>query len=153
MTTETDTAREFLTGVLSQMKIGAEVAASESEDQILLDIQCADEEDVQRIIGRRGQVMDALQHLVGKVVSRTREGSGKPVVVDAAGYRTRHIERLEGLATRMAEKCLGQGSPVDLNPMTPHDRRIVHMTIAKLDGVSTESAGEGEDRHVVVHPA
>ncbi len=150
--TETDTAQEFLTGVLSRMKIGAEVEASENDDQIMLDIQCTEEQDVQRIIGRRGQVVDALQHLVGKVVSRSREGSGKPIVVDAAGYRHKHIERLEGLATRMAEKCLGQASPVDLNPMNPHDRRIINMTIAKIDGVSTESAGEGEDRHVVVHP-
>lgn len=143
-------AHEFLTGVLERMAIDAEVSVTELDDKILLEISC---DDVERIIGRRGQVVDALQHLVGKVVSRDRTGRrGKPVVVDAGGYRERHIERLQQLARRMSEKAISKGTEIDLNPMTPHDRRIVHMEIAQIEGVRTESEGAGDERHVVIIP-
>jgi spoIIIJ-associated protein len=125
---------------------------SEVDEKFVLDIQCEDEDDVQRVIGRRGQVIDALQHVVGKAVSRFRDEEYKPVIVDAADYRRRHIERLEGLAERMAEKARSSGRPVDLNPMPAHDRRIIHMALAEESGVETRSEGEGMDRHIVVFP-
>lgn len=149
-----DIAVEFLTGILERMEIRASVSVSEVEDKVVLDIACEQEDDVQRIIGRRGQVIDSIQHLVGKALSRFRgEEAYKPVVVDAADYRRRHIERLEGLAERMAEKCRDSGQPVDLNPMPAHDRRIVHLKLADVEDVETRSEGDGDDRHVVVFPA
>lgn len=143
----------FLSGVLQHMRIPAQVVMEEKDDRLLLEIQCANEDDTQRIIGRRGQVVDALQHLVGKVLVKVRGEKGKIVVVDAGGYRQRHIERLEELAGRMAEKCKSSGQPVELSPMPAHDRRIVHMAIAAVGGVSTRSEGEGDLRHIVVIPA
>jgi spoIIIJ-associated protein len=150
---EAQLARELLEGILSRMKIPAGVALREEEDRIVLDVSCEDDEDTQRVIGRRGQVVDALQHLLGKMMVKHRPERGKPIVVDTDGYRQRHIERLEGIASRSAEKCLERGRPVDLNPMPAHDRRIIHMTIARLHGVATRSEGEGDDRHVVVIPS
>ena len=97
-------------------------------------------------------LMDALQHLVAKKLARGRDDRGKAVVVDAGGYRKKHVEWLEGLAARMADKCRSSSSPVPLNPMSAYDRRIVHMALAEDDDVKTESDGEGEDRHVVVYP-
>jgi spoIIIJ-associated protein len=151
--TEVDRARELLEGILSRMKIPAGISVREEEDRIVLDVRCEDDDDTQRVIGRRGQVVDALQHLVGKMLVRHRPERGKPIVVDTDGYRQRHIERLEGLAARTAEKCLERGRPVDLNPMPAHDRRIIHMAIARLSGVATRSEGEGDDRHIVVLPS
>lgn len=151
--TPRDVALEFLDGILDRMDIAAAVTASEVDGKVVLDIACEDEEDVQRVIGRRGQVIDALQHLVTKATSRLREDEYKPVVVDAANYRQRHVERLEGLAARMADKCRKSGRPVDLSPMPAYDRRIIHMALAEEDGVQTRSEGEGEDRHIVVLPA
>lgn len=148
-----DVAAEFLGGILERMEIPAAISASEAEGKVVLDIACEREDDVQRVIGRRGQVIDALQHLVTKAVSRLRDDDYKPVVVDAANYRQRHVERLEGLAARMAEKCRKSGRPVDLNPMPAYDRRIIHMFLAEEDGVETRSEGEGEDRHIVVMPS
>ncbi len=145
----TEIAREFLSGMLERMDIDAEIAVSEEEDRVVLDVKC---DDVERIIGRRGQLVDALQHLVGKVVAKSRTERSKPIIVDAGGYRAKHIERLQGLAERMADKARESGTEVKLNPMTAHDRRIIHMTIAEIDGLSTRSDGEGEDRHVVVVP-
>lgn len=147
-----ETALEILRGILERMEIPASVSMSEVDEKFVLDIQCEDEDDVQRVIGRRGQVIDALQHVVGKAVSRFRDEEYKPVIVDAADYRRRHIERLEGLAERMAEKARSSGRPVDLNPMPAHDRRIIHMALAEESGVETRSEGEGMDRHIVVFP-
>lgn len=145
-----ESACNFLQGILERMDINADIDISEEDDKIILDISC---DNVERIIGRRGQVIDALQHLVSKGVYRERSGPrGKPIVLDADGYRLKHIERLESLAERMAEKAIKTGSVVELSPMTAHDRRIVHMTLADMEGVSTRSEGEGEDRHVLVVP-
>lgn len=154
--TDTDTtqvaenARQFLEGILERMDIDADVDIAEQDDKIILDIDC---DNVERVIGRRGQLIDALQHLVGKVSFRDRAGTrGKPIIVDADGYRLKQIERLESLADRMAQKAMDSGDIVELNPMSPHDRRIVHMALADLDGVSTRSEGEGDDRHILVIP-
>ncbi len=149
-----DQARDYLRGILDRMGITAEVTAREDEDKLVLDVACSSSDDVQRVIGRRGQVVDALQHLVSKMVGRGKsEGRGKPIVVDSGGYRQRHIDRLEGLAAKMAEKAKVSGRPVELDPMPPHDRRVIHMALAKVDGVATRSEGEGELRHIVVVPA
>ena len=156
----TERARELLVGMLERMGIPAEVETREEADKVVLDVKCKSEDDMQRIIGRRGQVVDALQHLIGKMLVKGKEKPeksegrerGKPVVVDAGGYRQRHIERLEGLAARMAEKAKSTGQPVDLSPMPAHDRRVIHMALANIEGVSTKSEGEGDLRHIVVLP-
>lgn len=148
-------ATTLLEGLLERMGIDAKVEAEELDDKLSLKIECSEDEDTQRIIGRRGQVVDAFQHLVNKMLGqgRERDDRGKPVQVDAGGYRERHVERLESLAERMAAKVKESGEPVDLNPMSAYDRRIVHMRLAELDGIATRSEGEGEDRHIVVFPA
>ncbi|MCP4445878.1 MAG: KH domain-containing protein [Myxococcales bacterium] len=145
-------AINLLEGMLERMNIEAQVEGEEAKDKLLLRIECDAEEQTQRIIGRRGQVVDAFQHLLNKMLSRDREERGKPVIVDAGGYRERHVERLEGLAERSAEKARESGEAVDLNPMSAYDRRIVHMRLAELDGVTTQSEGEGDSRHIVVFP-
>lgn len=142
-------ALEYLQGILDRMDIKATVEVVNTDEKIMLNIDC---EEVERVIGRRGQVVDALQHLVGKMVSQHRVGRGKPVIVDAGDYRARHVERLESLAVRMGEKSIESQKNVDLSPMTAYDRRIVHMALAEVTGVTTRSEGEGERRHVVVVP-
>jgi spoIIIJ-associated protein len=156
-------ASEFLIGVLERMGISADIDVREEPDKFVLDVQTTDTE---LVIGRRGVVVDALQHVVNKVVYRERAAGraptsggldksekGKPFVVDAGGYRDRQIERLKSLAQRMAEKALATNEIVALSPMSPHDRRIVHMAIAEIPGLATRSEGEGDDRHILVMPA
>ncbi len=129
---------------------GSSIDVNEGDDKIVLEIQTADPEVV---IGRKGQVVDALQHLVSKVVYRERAGEkGKPIVVDAGGYREKHVQRLESLAQRMGEKALSTQAIVELSPMSAHDRRIVHMAIAAIPGLTSRSEGEGDDRHILVVP-
>lgn len=141
-------ARAFLIGVLERMEIHADVAVFEKDDKIVLDIDC---DDIERITGRRGQLMEALQHLVSKVSYHDRmTGDGKPIVVDAGGFREKQIEKLIELAERTADEVLDTGATIELSPMSAHDRRIVHMALADMDGVTTRSEGEGDDRRVLV---
>lgn len=159
-------ASDFLLGVLERMGVSADIDVREETDKVVLDIQT---KDAELIIGRRGVVIDALQHLVNKVVYRDRTSErgerergergerdrgerGKPLVIDAGGFRDKQTERLRTLAQRMAERALTNQEIVELQPMTPHDRRIVHMAIAEMQGLSSRSEGEGEDRHILLVP-
>ena len=160
-------ASDFLLGVLERMGVSADIDVREEADKVVLDIQT---KDAELIIGRRGVVIDALQHLVNKVVYRERSGErgerngergerdgergerGKPLVIDAGGFRDKQVERLRTLAQRMSERALTNQEIVELQPMTPHDRRIVHMAIAEIAGLSSRSEGEGDDRHILLVP-
>ncbi len=144
-------ASEFLLGVLERMGISADIDIKDDTDKTVLEIQTGDTE---LVIGRRGVVIDALQHLVNKAVFKEkRDEKTKPLVVDAGGFRDKQVERLRTLAQRTAEKALQTKQIVELQPMSPHDRRIVHMAIAEIPGLSSRSEGEGEDRHILVVPA
>jgi tRNA modification GTPase len=96
-------ASEFLLGVLERMGISADIDIKDDPDKTVLEIQT---KDTELVIGRRGVVMDALQHLVNKVVYRDRTGDRtKPLVVDAGGFRDKQLERLRSIAQKMGEKA------------------------------------------------
>ncbi len=144
-------ASEFLLGVLERMGISADIDVKDDSDKTVLEIQTGDTE---LVIGRRGVVIDALQHLVNKAVYKERSTERtKPLVVDAGGFRDKQVERLRSIAQKMGEKARETKQIVPLQPMTPHDRRIVHMAIAEMEGLSSRSEGEGEDRHITIVPA
>src|SRR6185436_3787405 len=144
-------ASEFLLGVLERMGISADIDIKDDSDRTVLEIQTGDTE---LVIGRRGVVLDALQHLVNKAVFKEkRDEKQKPLVVDAGGFRDKQVERLRSLAQKMSEKALETKQIVELQPMSPHDRRIVHMAISEIPGLTTRSEGEGEDRHILIVPA
>ncbi|TMA46670.1 MAG: KH domain-containing protein [Deltaproteobacteria bacterium] len=105
------------------------------------------------IIGRRGQTLDALEYLVNRVIGRDGEGQGGRIVVDVERYRERRREALEQLARRLAEKAKLSGRVVTLNPMSPRDRRIVHLTLQGDSGVATRSQGSGHYRKVLLIPS
>jgi spoIIIJ-associated protein len=144
-------ASEFLVGALERMGITADIDIKDDDNRTVLEIQTADTE---LVIGRRGVVVDALQHLVNKVVYKDRTTErGKPLIIDAGGFREKQVDRLRQLAERIAEKVKATGETVELQPMSSHDRRIVHMHISDIGGLATRSEGEGEDRHILVFPA
>ena len=104
------------------------------------------------LIGRHGQTIDAIQYIVNAIVSR-RQAERVDVTVDAAGYRERRRDTLERLALRAAQRAVSTGEPVELEPMTAVERKIVHVTLQDLDGVETSSEGSEPNRFVVVTPA
>jgi spoIIIJ-associated protein len=108
-------------------------------------------DDLGILIGRRGENLAALQYVTNLIVSRKAESDVR-VVVDVEHYLVRRYESLRGLALRMGERVKLSGAPITLEPMPPHERRIVHLTLADEPGVSTVSIGEGDERRVVISP-
>ncbi|MCH7605664.1 MAG: protein jag [Chloroflexi bacterium] len=108
-------------------------------------------EDSGLLIGRRGQTLEALQLLVSLIV-RNKFGEGVRVVLDVERYRQRRENSLRDMATKVAARVAQTSRSVTLEPMTPADRRIVHTTLTDHPGVTTESAGVGDNRKVTIMP-
>ena len=143
-----EVAAKVLREILDRMGIDAEVSAFDDGDRIILD---AHGEESGLIIGKKGATLDALQYVINRIISK-KPSQGPLVVVDAEGYRGRREDSLADLARRLADKAVKSGRPVPVEPMSPHDRRILHVTLAEHEGVRTESDGEGAFRRVVIYP-
>ena len=110
-------------------------------------------EGADALVGRGGAGIDALQYLASQIVSRAEGGGRYRVALDAGGYRARRAAALIELASRAAAEALEFGEEVELDAMTPHDRRIVHMALKDRTDVVTRSEGEEPRRRIVVEPA
>jgi spoIIIJ-associated protein len=104
------------------------------------------------LIGRRGQTLDALEYLLNRILAHGDDSNGR-LVVDLEDYRQRRRQALAALVQRAAERARRRGKPVTLNPMSPRDRRLVHLTLQDDPGLTTRSAGSGFYRKVVIVPA
>jgi spoIIIJ-associated protein len=112
---------------------------------------CVEGEDVGLLIGRRGQTIDAIQHLAQRIVFHGGESRTR-VVVDADGYRARRMRSLHEDADDAAEEALRSGEPVELVPMPASERRVVHEHLRERGDVRTHSEGEEPERYLVVSP-
>jgi spoIIIJ-associated protein len=108
-------------------------------------------EDVGLFIGRHGQTIDAVQHLAQRIVFPEGPSSVR-VVIDANGYRDRRAEALRGEADDAADEALSSGKPVELDPLPPFERRIVHEYLRERGDVETHSEGNEPERYLVVTP-
>lgn len=140
-------AREVVTRITSALGISCRIDIDEQEDSLL--VTCSGR-DLGLLIGRHGQTIDAIQYLCNAILAR--EGAGVYVVVDAAGYRARREATLGSLATSAAEQAIRTGERVELESMTPVERKIVHLSLQDYPGVETESEGTEPNRFVVVVP-
>ncbi len=107
--------------------------------------------DPGKLIGRGGRTLMALEYVVNAVVNREGDEQWR-VNIDVGGYKRRRDERLRQTAHRSADQVRKNGEPVELEPMSAAERRVIHMTLAEVPGVRTESAGEARDRRVIIHP-
>lgn len=145
-----DTAIAALQDILRYFNVG-EVTIDEyegDEGELILDISG---DDMAVLIGRHGKTLDALQFVVSMITVRTI-GFRYPVVVDVEGYKNRQRQKLESIAHSSANRAASQHRKVGLRPMTPYERRIIHIALRDDDRVETVSEGEGSARHVVVVP-
>jgi spoIIIJ-associated protein len=134
--------------IVAELGVRCRVGVREDPDGIR--VECTGG-DVGVLIGRYGQTIDAIQYIVNAIVAR-REGDRVEVTVDAAGYRERRRVMLERIAVRSAERARNTGQPVELDPMTAVERKVVHLRLKELEGVETSSAGTEPNRYVVVSP-
>lgn len=143
-----DTALETLRSILSYFDAeDASIDEYEGEDgELILDVVGA---DLAVLIGRYGKTLDALQFLVASIVNK-KIGYRYPVVIDIEGYRNRRRQKLESMAKTSAARCIRSKSDVKLRPMTPYERRIIHIILRNENRVFTESEGEEPNRYVVI---
>jgi spoIIIJ-associated protein len=139
---------EFLEEISDAMGLDVEVDVEEA-DGVLTGYLSGD--DVGLFIGRRGQTIDAVQHLAQRVVFHGGPMKAR-VVIDADGYRERRATQLREDADDAAEEVLREGTPVELDPMPASERRVVHEHLRDRGDVQTHSEGDEPERYLVVSP-
>jgi spoIIIJ-associated protein len=145
--------KEFLETLLLKMGLQSETTESVTEDGIKLDIKGP---ELAALIGRHGETLEALQYLVNIIGMRhdRQRGAGKRsrYILDIENYRQRREDQLKSLAVRVAEKAVREQKEMVLQPMPASERRIVHMAILEIQGVTSYSEGAEPNRKVVVSP-
>jgi spoIIIJ-associated protein len=146
--TKMEVAKRLLSGIMERMGVNAQLSATEGEDAIKINIQT---EDGDLIIGREGDVLNALQFIVNKVVNREAEGR-KLVMLDAVGFRDKRGEELASVARNLAEKAIRQRRIVRLSALNAQDRRLIHLALKENPNVTTQSEGDGLFRQLLIIP-
>lgn len=145
---DADRAAGYIVGLLKIMGIESECEASFEDDAIKIDVKTRDSS---RVIGKRGDVLDAIQCIAGAFANIGREKYVK-VVVDCENYRIQREETLNALALKVAKKAVETGRKVTLEPMNPYERRIIHSALIGNGEVKTVSEGREPVRYVSVIP-
>jgi spoIIIJ-associated protein len=147
--------KEKLETLLGMMDInGAQVVvevsetANEEDKTYVLQVQGS---NLRTLIGRKGDTLNALQYITRLVASRDLQRRAD-FIVDVGGYKANRATKLYRLANRMANQAVERRRTVKLEPMPPHERRIIHMALRQRDDVSTSSVGEGKYRKVTIIP-
>lgn len=141
-------AKEILEKILKLIPVQAVINEEQTDGRISLNI----EGDVSGIlIGRKGKTLDALQYLVNKIVQKRFDRKLR-IVIDSENYRQRRIESLTQLAIKMGNKAKKLRKPVSTNPLNPHDRRVIHLTLKDVPDLNTKSRGDGILKKVVIIP-
>ena len=142
-------SQQLLEELLERMGYSLTVELTVEQERILLNISG---DEAEALIGNKGQTLDALQFLLGRMLNRVLPREHTPVVVDSGGYRERRSEALCELALRLGDKAVRTGKIVAVNPMSAHDRRIIHMALREIPGVTTRSEGDGFERRLLIVP-
>jgi spoIIIJ-associated protein len=150
MTETTLIAKQRLEELVSFFGANVSADADETDDGIELSI--AGSPSTPRLIGHRGETLRAIEYLLNQMVKRIDPAAPR-VLVDVAGYKQARKESLQELASEVAKRVIDSGEEEELKPMNPAERRIVHMTLREIEGIDTESRGDGPNRHIVVKPA
>jgi spoIIIJ-associated protein len=139
--------RELLERVTAELGVRCRVEIVEDDEAVTASLTGG---DLGLLIGRHGQTIDAIQYLANVIAWHAYGDDRKDVVVDASGYRERRRATLESLALRSAEQARTTGEPVELEPMTSIERRLVHLCLKEVAGITTHSEGDEPYRYVVV---
>lgn len=141
-------AQEILTKIISLISPDTKISAEKKGDDIVLNIEG---NNPGILIGPKGKTLEALEFIINKAVNKASEKKVR-VIVDAENYRQRREEFLERLAFRMGEKAKKTGKTVTIDPISPHDRRIVHLALKGDSHLQTKSNGEGFFKGVFIIP-
>ena len=141
--------RDLVTSVVEAMGFEARVDVYDANGFIAVDVAS---DSTALFIGQKGETIDAIQYLVSAAVYRHRPFV-KRIVLDTEGYRQRRVEAIQGIAHRTARRAVREGRTVELPPMSPSERRVVHIFLRDNPGVTTASEGSGDNRRVRISPS
>jgi spoIIIJ-associated protein len=139
---------ELLEEIADALRLEVDVQVEERDGALSGEL---DGEDVGLFIGRHGQTIDAVQHLAQRIVFPDGPSATR-IVIDANGYRARRADALHAEADEAADEALSSGRPVELDPLPPFERRIVHEYLRERGDVETHSEGNEPERYLVVTP-
>jgi spoIIIJ-associated protein len=142
------TAKAFLQSVFKAMKLDVKIEKLTAVDQVTLNLRG---DDLGILIGKHGQTLDALQYLTNLAAHRDSDERVR-IVIDVEDYRKRREETLARLAHRLADRVKLRGEMVVLEPMSPHERKVIHTTLQDDLRVTTYSEGEEPFRKVIIAP-
>lgn len=150
---EGDVAADYLEELLDIADVDGDIDIEIRNGRTYISIvsEDGDSKDLQQLVGRDGEVLEALQELT-RLSVLTSTGNRSRLVLDVTGYREERNVHLQGLAEEAVAKAKETGEDVPLKPMSAYERKIVHDVVADL-GLISESEGEGAQRHIVVSPA
>lgn len=146
--TPEERAKTLLKDVFTAMELPVQLEAVRREGQLTINLIGP---DLGLLIGRRGETLDALQYIVNLAANRKEENRVR-IILDVEGYRKRRESTLQNLAVRLADKAYRKGEDVVLEPMNPHERRIIHTALQENRNVYTFSEGEEPFRKIVISP-
>ncbi|MCB5163328.1 single-stranded DNA-binding protein [Streptomyces bambusae] len=149
---EGEIAADYLEGLLDIADLDGDIDMDVEADRAAVSIiSDSSSRDLQKLVGRDGEVLEALQELTRLAVHR-ETGDRSRLMLDIAGFRAKKREELAAIGAKAADEAKSTGQPVKLDPMTPFERKVVHDAVAAA-GLSSESEGEEPQRFVVVLPA
>lgn len=141
--------KETIEELISKMGFECSVEVKKKEENLICDIKS---EESSFLIGQYGVNLQSLQH-IARVLIRKKIQDKVNFILDVNSYRTEKDDSIFRLAKSMAEEAIRERKAIVLRPMSPYERRIVHMELSKNNQVTTESIGEGEERKIVIKPA
>ena len=144
---EGEIAGDYLEQLLDVLDFDGDIDLDVEGDRAIVSIDGGD--DLAKLVGRKGEVLDALQELTRLAVQQST-GERSKLMLDVAGWRAKRRSELGELGADAARRVLESGEREELTPMTPFERKIVHDAVAKIDGVASESTGVEPSRRVVV---
>jgi len=143
-----DEIRSLVTAVVAAMGFESRIDVYDAGSFIAVDVTS---DNTALFIGQKGETIDALQYLVNAAIYR-RHPFVKRIILDAEGYRQRRVEAIQGIAHRTARRAIRERRSVELPPMNPSERRIVHLFLKDNPKVTTASEGSGDNRRVRISP-
>ena len=149
-----DIIKKELDTLLSLMGIEAQYDLNVEESNGVKYIKISfNGENLGYLIGNHGKHLESLQYIFSLILrKKLEEGTEYRVVMDVGGYKEERNKKIERMALQKADDARILGEPIELEPMSPSDRRVVHMALQVFDDIKTESVGEGNDRRVKIIP-
>lgn len=138
----------FLENIFQLMQLNVKIEKEEEKDATILNLSGS---ELGILIGRRGQTLDALQYLVNIIANRY-SNTHLRVILDAENFRSRRKHTLQQLSIRLADRVIKTGKEVNLEPMSPLERKVIHSYLQEHPKVKTYSKGEDPNRRVVIVP-